>query len=349
MKESQTQPRRSLDVTRGSRSAIIDMAGEFRPQSAIANDETAMFDHLRASEYGRLDAHDHVYLDYTGGGLYAESQVARARRAAAARRCSAILTRQPHLGRDDDARRANAAPLCSIFSTPAIDYTAIFTLNAIGRAEARRRMLSLRAGRTASPAVRQPQLGERHSRVRARERRGRRLRAAVTPGPAASIAIGCSRCSTRPTDRKPNLFAFPAQSNFSGVKHPLELVAAAHESGWDVLLDAAAFVPTNRLDLRAVAPDFVTISFYKMFGYPDRRRMSAGPRTTRSRVCSVRGSRAAPSISRACRAAAHMLAPREAGFEDGTLNYISIPAVDIGLRHLERIGIDAVQPPCRLN
>ena len=37
---------------------------------------------------------------------------------------------------------------------------------------------------------------------------------------------------------------------------------------------------------------------------------------------------------------AHILAPREAGFEDGTLNYLSIPAVDIGLRHLERIGID---------
>jgi hypothetical protein len=35
-----------------------------------------------------------------------------------------------------------------------------------------------------------------------------------------------------------------------------------------VLLDAAAFVPTNRLDLAAVHPDFVALSFYKMFGYP---------------------------------------------------------------------------------
>lgn len=39
---------------------------------------------------------------------------------------------------------------------------------------------------------------------------------------------------------------------------------------------------------------------------------------------------------------AHVLAPREAGFEDGTLNYLGIPAVDIGLRHLERIGIDVI-------
>ena len=35
-----------------------------------------------------------------------------------------------------------------------------------------------------------------------------------------------------------------------------------------MLLDAAAFVATNRLDLHAIKPDFVTVSFYKMFGYP---------------------------------------------------------------------------------
>ena len=40
---------------------------------------------------------------------------------------------------------------------------------------------------------------------------------------------------------------------------------------------------------------------------------------------------------------AHVLAPGEAGFEDGTLNYLSIPAVEIGLRHLERVGIDTIQ------
>ena len=33
---------------------------------------------LRAREYARLDAQDQVYLDYAGGGLYAESQLRRA-------------------------------------------------------------------------------------------------------------------------------------------------------------------------------------------------------------------------------------------------------------------------------
>jgi molybdenum cofactor sulfurtransferase len=65
-----------------------------------------------------------------------------------------------------------------------------------------------------------------------------------------------------------NLFAYPAQSNFSGVQHPLQWIGQAQERGWDVLLDAAAFVPTNRLDLSQCKPDFVCLSFCKMFGYP---------------------------------------------------------------------------------
>src|SRR6185437_9039281 len=52
------------------------------------------------------------------------------------------------------------------------------------------------------------------------------------------------------------LVAFPAHSNFSGVRHPLSLIAEMQASGHRVLLDAAAFVPTGRLDLSAVKPDF---------------------------------------------------------------------------------------------
>src|SRR4029077_15794490 len=124
-----------------------------------------------------------------------------------------------------------------------------------------------------------------------------------------------------------NLFAYPAQSNFSGVKHPLDFVAKAQGKGWSVLLDAAAFVPTNSLDLTAVQPDFVTLSFYKMFGHPTGVgalliRRSALPLLKRPwfaggtvNFASVQGQ-------------AHVLSPNEAAFEDGTLNYLSIPAVE---------------------
>jgi len=36
---------------------------------------TRVLDELRATEYARLDRLGHVYLDYTGGGLYADAQV----------------------------------------------------------------------------------------------------------------------------------------------------------------------------------------------------------------------------------------------------------------------------------
>ena len=65
---------------RGSRGAVAangDLASaesEFRRRNA-AFESTALLDHLRTWEYGRLDEGRHVYLDYTGGGLYAESQL----------------------------------------------------------------------------------------------------------------------------------------------------------------------------------------------------------------------------------------------------------------------------------
>ena len=136
--------------------------------------------------------------------------------------------------------------------------------------------------------------------------------------------------------RRNNLFAFPAQSNFSGVQHPLEWVDQAQELGWDVILDCAAFAPTNRLDLSAVKPDFVPLSFYKMFGYPTgigaliarrdklaklRRPWFAGGTIT---LASVQGE------------GWYHLAPGHVGFEDGTVDYLGLPAVRIGLEHLGR-------------
>ena len=36
---------------------------------------THLVDDLRKREYSRLDEQGHIYLDYTGGGLYADSQI----------------------------------------------------------------------------------------------------------------------------------------------------------------------------------------------------------------------------------------------------------------------------------
>lgn len=138
-----------------------------------------------------------------------------------------------------------------------------------------------------------------------------------------------------------NLFAFPAQSNFSGVRHPLEFIEAAHSKGWDVLLDAAAFVPTNRLDLGRIKPDFVTISFYKMFGYPTGVGCLLARTSSLSRL--HRPWFAGGTVNFATvQGRVHIFSPGEAGFEDGTLNFLSLPAVEIGLNHLQRVGVETI-------
>ncbi len=138
-----------------------------------------------------------------------------------------------------------------------------------------------------------------------------------------------------------NLFAYPAQSNFSGVQHPLEWIEQAHAHGWDVLLDAAAYVPTNRLDLTRWHPDFVAVSFYKMFGWPTGVGCLLARRAALAKLerpWFSGGTIVAAFVGREY----YQSAPGAAHFEDGTVNYLSLPAVEIGLRFLERIGIETI-------
>lgn len=134
-----------------------------------------------------------------------------------------------------------------------------------------------------------------------------------------------------------NLFAYPAQSNFSGVQHPLDWIDQAHNKGWDVLLDAAAFVPTNSLDLSNSHPDFVPVSFYKMFGYPTGVGALIARRET---LCKLSRSWFAGGTTSVASVRGNKYYPADAPFkfEDGTVNFLSIPAVGIGLRYIQEIG-----------
>jgi molybdenum cofactor sulfurtransferase len=142
------------------------------------------------------------------------------------------------------------------------------------------------------------------------------------------------------------LFAYPAQSNFSGTQHALAWIEEAHADGWDVLLDAAAFVPTNKLDLNRWQPDFVSLSFYKMFGYPTGAGALIARKEALARLCRpwfAGGTITFSSVAAFSeRLEAHYLTPGYVGFEDGTVNYLNLPAVEIGLRWLNWIGMDVI-------
>ena len=301
---------------------------------------TAALDQLRAAEYRRLDEQGQVYLDYTGGSLFAESQLVEHMSLLRSgvfgnphsnNPTSAAMTH--HL---ESARRA----VLSYFNASAAEYILAFTPNASG---------GLKLVGESFPFTPQSRLlltFDNHNSVNGIREFARAKGAKINYAPLVTPTL---RLDREPLEAllneadltEQNLFAFPAQSNVSGVKHPLELVTAAQAKGWRVLLDAAAFVPTNPLDLSAVKPDFVVVSFYKMFGYPT----GVGALLIRGSAFQIlqRPWFAGGTVNFASvQARAHVLAPGEAALEDGTLNYLSIPAVEIGLRHLQSIGIDIV-------
>jgi selenocysteine lyase/cysteine desulfurase len=299
---------------------------------------TAKLDVLRAKEYPRLDAMGQVYLDYTGGGLFADSQLDEHLKL-----LRAAVYGNPHSTNPSSqaatllVHEARGAVL-EYFNADPDEYTAVFTQNASGALKLVGESYPFSGGRYLLSF-------DNHNSVNGIREYARCRGASVTylpvelPDLRISEAKLLAELDLGAEGRK--LFAYPAQSNFSSVQHPLAWIELAHERGWDVLLDGAAFVPTNRLDLGKYKPDFVPLSFYKMFGYPTgigvliakrkalaslHRPWFAGGTIT---VASVQGDK-------------YFLEKGPAGFEDGTLNYLGIPAVKIGLDYLKRVGIDLI-------
>ena len=142
-------------------------------------------------------------------------------------------------------------------------------------------------------------------------------------------------------DKKDKLFAFPAQSNVSGVQHSLHWVKAAQLEGWDVLLDAAAFVPASALDLSTVQPDFVPISFYKILGYPTGIGCLLIKRSAFHKLRKPSFAGGTITISSAGYDG-YFLKPDHERFEDGTVNYLDIPAIINGLDFITGLNIDRI-------
>jgi selenocysteine lyase/cysteine desulfurase len=299
-------------------------------------------DALRAGEYARLDAGGQTYLDSTGAGLYGISQVRRHHEV-----LESGVFGNPHshnpsaLASTALVERARAAVLDHLNADPA-EYDVVFTSNASGA------LKLIGEAFPFTPASTYLLLYDNHNSVNgirefARRAGARTVYVPVRPPDLRLDADLLERALAEPCiTAAPRLFAYPAQSNFSGVQHPLEWVTRARELGWHTVLDAAAFTPTNHLDLTAVKPDFVPLSFYKMFGYPTgagalvarhealrilRRPWFAGGTIT---LASVQGE------------GWYRLAPGHAGFEDGTVDYLDLPAVTIGMEHLDRVGIGAI-------
>lgn len=301
---------------------------------------TTKIDEIRQKDYQRLAHTGQVYLDYTGGGLYAESQVkAHQQMLLEGVFGNPHSTNPSSLHSTEMVESARRAVLDYFHADPG-EYVVIFTSNASG---------ALKLVGESYPFNKDSHYlltFDNHNSVNGIREYAIARGAKVTYVPVLPPQMRVDENQLRDYLEKTNgsgnnLFAYPAQSNFSAVQHPLEWVALAHEKGWDVLLDAAAFTPTNRLDLSQIHPDFVPISFYKMFGYPTgvgalmaRRKALA----KLHRPWFAGGTITVASVQ----AEKHYLADAPMSFEDGTLDYLNIPAVEIGINHLRSIGIDMV-------
>ena len=299
---------------------------------------TVALDELRKTDFSRLDEQKHVYLDFTGGQLFGESQLNTHQQW-----LSATILGNPHSINPSSALAekhiaATRKKVLEYFNATE-DYVCIFTTNASA---------AIKIVGECYPFAPDGQLlltFDNHNSVNGLREFARAKDCPFQYSPITSeLRMDDAALSEKlgQASGQNKLFAFPAQSNVSGVKHDLDWIQEAQSLGWDVLLDAAAFAPSDRLDLLRYQPEFVAVSFYKIFGYPTglgallvkksafeklQKPSFAGGTIT---IVSVQGD-------------GHYLEKDAARFEEGTVNYLDIPAIKTGLEYIEAIGVDTIK------
>lgn len=306
--------------------------------SRAGDPDAAFFEDLRAREFARLDRKGLAYLDFAASGQHAASQAIF---------YSCLLAEgvfgNPHSehqpSRDSMAAiEAARAALLEAAGLGEKEHAVCFTANtsAAIKLVAEAYKFGPRRGLVLSR--------DNHNSVNGIREFARAAGAPVTIlplTPALRLDHAEERLAALP-DSDGGLLAFPAQSNFSGVKHPLRLVAAAKAKGYDVLIDAAGLSPGGCAELNAWPADFVALSFYKLFGLPTGvgaliARHDALARLRRPWFAGGTVDFVSIELDR------HQLQAGAEGFHDGTPNFLGIAAVPFGfalLRALDpqRIG-----------
>ena len=300
-------------------------------RDALLGDD-AHFCGWRARELTRVDREGMTYLDYTGAALYAESLV----RADALRLGGAVLG-NPHSEHGpsrvatQDVERARSAILAFLHADPA-EYAVVLTTNATAACRLVAESFPFRAGSVLALAA------DNHNSVNGIREYARARGAGLAMLPLDDeLRLADPMVVLDEPGAAPSLFALPAQSNFSGARHPLSLIAEARTNGWRVLLDAASYVPTAELRLNEVRPDFVALSMYKIAGYPS----GVGALVARHAALAElrRPSFAGGTVQWvSVQRERHQLAGGASGFEDGTVPFLAVGAVPAALAAVEDAG-----------
>ncbi len=309
-----------------------------KPCSPATNGDAFDFAALRHREFARLDEQDHCYLDYTGSALYGVSQVQ-----AHARLLESGLFGNPHS--ESSSARASTqlieearAAVLRFLDVDDATHVVCFTANSSAAIKLVAESYPFGAQRNLLLSA------DNHNSINGIREYARAAGGAVRilPLDSALELAHPEEHLRQAANAGPGLLAYPAQSNFSGVRHPLALVRQARALGFEVMLDCAAYLPSHPLSLRACPADFAVLSFYKLFGYPTglgalvmrrdamrklRRPWFAGGTV---RYASVQAN-------------VHRLHDGAEGFEDGTADFLGIAALPAGFALLEQVGMSRLR------
>ncbi|CAF3591466.1 hypothetical protein SNK05_001296 [Fusarium graminearum] len=315
------------------------MTTSIRSGNPSRHQYNAAVEDLRASEFPMIK--DSIYLDHAGSTLCSKSLMD-----SFAHEMTTVLYGNPHsaspssqqsTSRVEDARMN----LLTFFGADPTEYDVVFVANATAGVK-----LVVDAMRTQPQGFQYAYHQACHTSL-----------VGVREEAAASISINNSDIESwiqgespfRDTTNSPptTLFAYPAQSHMEGRRYPLSwtnhIQTTPQNTGHRTLtlLDASSFVATSRLDLSnpQISPDFIVLSLYKIFGFPDLGALLV--KRSSEWVFDNRRYFGGGTVEMVVSGKEKWHAPKSYSLherlEDGTLPFHNIVALDIAMKVHERL------------
>ncbi|KAG6405172.1 hypothetical protein SASPL_132758 [Salvia splendens] len=330
---------------------LKEFGGDYGYPNALHN-----IDQIRANDFKRLN--DVVYLDHAGATLYSESQMQ-----GVFKDLSSTLYGNPHSQSSCSVTTSDIVgevrqQVLSFFSASPKEYKCIFTSGATSSLKLVGETFPWSRGSNYVYTM------ENHNSVL-----GIREYALRQGSAAIAVDIEDITESDAMSDRKSgikivphtvqrrgeadfgkidetsetyNLFAFPSECNFSGLRFNLDLVHSIKEGScqipgtfptqsghWMVLIDAAKGSSTCPPDLSKYKADFVVVSFYKLFGYPTGiGALIARNGTVAASIADIDFYQRRDGV--------------EEYFEDGTVSFLSIASLHHGFKVLNTLTMPAI-------
>lgn len=282
-----------------------------------------------------------IYLDYTGSGLYRTSQIRNI-----FKQYEDTLYSNPHSLSPssvitteyvEDARDE----ILKFLGTTASEYSVIFTASAT----ASLRLLAESFPWSSNSLYLYTR--DNHNSVLGIRRWATHYGAKFRMVEPEELEQEANRKKGTSTSSINHLFAFPPEENFAGIKYPLKYINLFKNTDlpdkfahgrWFTLIDAAAYLPTSELNLKKFPADFVVVSFYKLFGFPN-----LGALIVRNEIIPElrkMGFSGGSVVMATCSKDFALLQPRGCSrFEDGTVPFLSIVALKEGFKAINELGI----------